>query len=62
MTRRAKFNLFFLILSLVLLVLNLIESYRENQISWMQILSNVLLILLFSMNIYNENKKQKQQQ
>ena len=60
MTNRAKFNLFFLVLAITLLVLNCIESYQENQISWTRILSNVLLIFLFSMNIYNENKKQKQ--
>jgi hypothetical protein len=60
MTNRAKFNLFFLVLAIILLVLNCIESYQENQISWTRILSNVLLIFLFSMNIYNENKKQKQ--
>jgi uncharacterized membrane protein YhaH (DUF805 family) len=60
MTNRAKFNLFFLVLAIILLVLNCIESYQENQISWTRILSNVLLIFLFSMNIYKENKKQKQ--
>jgi uncharacterized membrane protein YhaH (DUF805 family) len=60
MTNRAKFNLFFLVLAIILLVLNCIESYQENQISWTRILSNLLLIFLFSMNIYNENKKQKQ--
>ena len=60
MTTRAKFNLFFLLLGIILLVLNCIESYQENEISWTRILSNILLIFLFFMNIYNENKKQKQ--
>jgi hypothetical protein len=61
MTRRAKFNLFFLLLAIILLVLNVIMSYQNNKIEWFRLLSNVLLILLFSMNIYNENKKQKLQ-
>jgi ABC-type nickel/cobalt efflux system permease component RcnA len=61
MTTRAKFNLFFLLLAIILLVLNGIISYQENKIEWFRVVSNVLLILLFSMNIYNENKKQKQQ-
>lgn len=61
MTTRAKFNLFFLILAIILLVLNGIISYQENKIEWFRVVSNVLLILLFSMNIYNENKKQKLQ-
>lgn len=61
MTRRAKFNLFFLILAVILLVLNGIISYQENKIEWFRLISNILLILLFSMNIYNENKKQKSQ-
>ncbi len=61
MTRRAKFNLFFLILAIALLVLNGIISYQENKIDWFKIISNILLILLFSTNIYNENKKQKLQ-
>lgn len=61
MTRRAKFNLFFLVLAIVLLVLNGIIAYKENKIEWFRILSNLALILLFSMNIYNENKKQKLQ-
>jgi ABC-type nickel/cobalt efflux system permease component RcnA len=61
MTTRAKFNLFFLLLAIILLVLNGIISYQENKIEWFRVVSNVLLILLFSMNIYNENKKQKLQ-
>mgnify|MGYP003411665387 FL=1 len=61
MTRRAKFNVFFLILAVILLILNGIISYQENKISWFRILSNVLLIVVFSLNIYNENKKQKLQ-
>jgi hypothetical protein len=61
MTRRAKFNLFFLVLAIVLLVLNGIISYQENKIEWFRLISNLALILLFSMNIYNENKKQKLQ-
>lgn len=61
MTTRAKFNLFFLLLAIILLVLNGIISYQENKIEWFRVISNLLLILLFSMNIYNENKKQKQQ-
>ena len=61
MTTRAKFNLFFLLLAIILLVLNSIISYQENKIEWFRVVSNVSLILLFSMNIYNENKKQKQQ-
>jgi len=61
MTRRAKFNLFFLILAVILLVLNIVISYQENKIEWFRIISNILLILLFSLNIYNENKKQKLQ-
>ena len=61
MTTRAKFNLFFLLLAIILLVLNGIISYQENKIEWFRVLSNVLLIFLFSMNIYNENKKQKLQ-
>ncbi len=60
MTTRAKFNLFFLLLAIILLVLNCIDSYQENKISWTRILSNILLIFLFSSNIYEENKKQKQ--
>lgn len=60
MTTRAKFNLFFLLLAIILLVLNCIDSYQENKIRWTKILSNILLIFLFSSNIYNENKKQKQ--
>ena len=59
MTRRAKFNLFFLVLAIILLVLNGIISYQENKIEWFRLISNLALILLFSMNIYNENKKQK---
>jgi ABC-type nickel/cobalt efflux system permease component RcnA len=61
MTTRAKFNLFFLLLAVILLVLNGIISYQENKIEWFRVVSNVLLILLFTMNIYNENKKQKLQ-
>lgn len=61
MTTRAKFNLFFLLLAIILLVLSGIISYQENKIEWFRVVSNVLLILLFSMNIYNENKKQKLQ-
>jgi len=60
MTTRAKFNLFFLLLAIILLVLNIIISYQENKVEWFRLISNVLLIILFSMNIYNENKKQKQ--
>jgi hypothetical protein len=60
MTNRAKFNLFFLLLAIILLVLNIIISYQENKVEWFRLVSNVLLILLFSMNIYSENKKQKQ--
>ena len=60
MTTRAKFNLFFLLLAIILLVLNIIISYQENKVEWFRLISNVLLILLFSTNIYNENKKQKQ--
>jgi hypothetical protein len=60
MTTRAKFNLFFLLLAIILLVLNIIISYQENKVEWFRFISNILLIFLFSMNIYNENKKQKQ--
>ena len=60
MTTRAKFNLFFILLAIILLVLNIIISYQENKVEWFRLISNVLLIFLFSMNIYNENKKQKQ--
>jgi hypothetical protein len=60
MTTRAKFNLFFLLLAIILLVLNIIISYQENKVEWFRLISNVLLIFLFSMNIYNENKKHKQ--
>jgi hypothetical protein len=60
MTTRAKFNLFFLVLAIILFVLNIIISYQENKVEWFRLISNVLLIFLFSMNIYNENKKQKQ--
>jgi hypothetical protein len=60
MTTRAKFNLFFLLLAIILFVLNIIISYQENKVEWFRLISNVLLIFLFSMNIYNENKKQKQ--
>lgn len=60
MTTRAKFNLFFLLLAIILFVLNVIISYQENKVEWFRLISNVLLIFLFSMNIYNENKKQKQ--
>jgi hypothetical protein len=60
MTTRAKFNLFFLVLAIILLVLNIIISFQENKVEWFRLISNVLLIFLFSMNIYNENKKQKQ--
>ena len=60
MTTRAKFNLFFLLLAIILLVLNVIISYQENKVEWFRLISNVLLILLFSTNIYDENKKQKQ--
>ncbi len=59
MTRRAKFNLFFLVLVIIMLVLNGIIFYQENKIEWFRLLSNILLIFLFSLNIYNENKKQK---
>jgi hypothetical protein len=59
MTNRAKFNLFFLVLAIILLVLNIIISFQENKVEWFRLISNVLLIFLFSMNIYNENKKQK---
>ncbi len=61
MTRRAKFNLFFLLLAIILLVLNCVISYKENKMEWFRLISNLALILLFSMNIYNENKKQKKQ-
>ena len=61
MTTRAKFNLFFLLLAIILLVLNVIISYQENKVEWFRLISNVLLIFLFSTNIYVENKKQKQQ-
>lgn len=60
MTNRAKFNLFFLVLAIILLVLNIVISYQENKAEWFRLISNLLLIFLFSMNIYNENKKQKQ--
>lgn len=60
MTTRAKFNLFFLLLGIILLVLNVIIFYQENKIEWFILISNVLLIFLFSTNIYEENKKQKQ--
>ena len=60
MTNRAKFNLFFLVLAIILLVLNIIISFQENKVEWFRLISNVLLIILFFMNIYNENKKQKQ--
>lgn len=60
MTNRAKFNLFFLVLAIILLVLNIVISYQENKVEWFRLISNLLLIFLFSMNIYNENKKQKQ--
>jgi Ca2+/Na+ antiporter len=60
MSTRAKFNLFFLLLAIILLVLNIIISYQENKVEWFRLISNVLLIFLFSMNIYNENKKQNQ--
>lgn len=60
MTTRAKFNLFFLLLGIILLVLNVIIFYQENKIEWFRLISNVLLIFLFSTNIYEENKKQKQ--
>ena len=60
MTTRAKFNLFFLLLGIILLVLNVIIYYQENKIEWFRLISNVLLIFLFSTNIYEENKKQKQ--
>lgn len=60
MTTRAIFNLFFLVLAIILFVLNIIISYQENKVEWFRLISNVLLIFLFSMNIYNENKKQKQ--
>ena len=60
MTNRAKFNLFFLVLAIILLVLNLIISFQENKVEWFRLISNVLLIFLISMNIYNEYKKQKQ--
>ena len=60
MTTRAKFNLFFLLLAIILLVLNVIISYQENKVEWFRLISNVLLIFLFSTNIYVENKKQKQ--
>jgi formate hydrogenlyase subunit 3/multisubunit Na+/H+ antiporter MnhD subunit len=60
MTTRDKFNLLFLLLTIILFVLNIIISYQENKVEWFRLISNVLLIFLFSMNIYNENKKQKQ--
>ena len=60
MTTRAKFNLFFLLLAIILLVLNGIIFYQENKVEWFRLISNVLLIFLFSTNIYDENKKQKQ--
>ena len=60
MTTRAKFNLFFLLLGIILLVLNVIIFYQENKIEWFRLISNMLLIFLFSTNIYEENKKQKQ--
>lgn len=60
MTNRAKFNLFFLVLAIILLALNIIISFQENKVEWFRLISNVLLIFLFSMNIYNENKKQNQ--
>lgn len=60
MTNRAKFNLFFLLLAIILLVLNIIISFQENKVEWFRLISNLLLIFLFSMNIYNENKKHKQ--
>jgi uncharacterized membrane protein YhaH (DUF805 family) len=60
MTTRAKFNLFFLLLAIILLVLNVIIFYQENKVEWFRLISNVLLIFLFSTNIYVENKKQKQ--
>jgi len=60
MTTRAKFNLFLLLLSIILLVVNGIIFYQENKVEWFRLISNVLLIFLFSTNIYDENKKQKQ--
>lgn len=61
MTRRLKFNLIFLFLTLVLLVLNLIIFYQENKIEWFRLISNLLMIFVFALNSYNENKKQKLQ-
>ena len=60
MTTRAKFNLFLLLLAIFLLVLNGVIFYQENKVEWFRLISNVLLIFLFSTNIYDENKKQKQ--
>ena len=60
MTTRAKFNLFLLLLAIFLLVLNGIIFYQENKVEWFRLISNVSLIFLFSTNIYDENKKQKQ--
>jgi hypothetical protein len=60
MTTRAKFNLFLLLLAIILLVVNGIIFYQENKVEWFRLISNVSLIFLFSTNIYDENKKQKQ--
>lgn len=57
MTKRAKFNLVFLLFSIVLLVINCIVFYKENSIDWFKFIFNLLLILVFSLNIYNESKK-----
>ncbi len=59
MTKRAKFNLVFLILSIILLILNSIIFYQENEINWFRLISNLMIILVFSLNLYNESKKQQ---
>ena len=37
--------------AIILLVLNIIISFQENKVEWFRLISNVLLIILFSMNI-----------
>lgn len=57
MTNQIKTYLFFFVIFLILLVVNIILSIKNNQFEGWRILSNIFLILVFSLIIYKELKK-----
>lgn len=54
-----KTHLFFLVIFLILLIVNILLSIKNDQFEGWRILSNIFLILVFYLIIYKELKKQK---